>query len=139
MKSGHYLVVEPDRSVRWELVDHDGWLDRLYQIIGCDCVESVRTVDPGLLLIIDESGRLKDPPKQHNRGASNFYLGWLRMRQAPWDIVGTALFAAEVPAGNIYGEWTWGPVTDPLVLEFISDMLGVDLPPLPDREVSADD
>lgn len=135
MKTGYYLVLEPDCSMHWELIEHENCLDRLYEIIGCDCVESVHTVEPDLLMIIDESGRIKNPPQSHNRAASNFYLGWLRMRCAPWDIVGTVVFAQLVPVGNCYGEMTWGPVDDDGLIEFVADMIGCELPPRPDREV----
>lgn len=130
MKTGHYLVLEPDRSVRWEYIRHETWMQQLHQIINCDFVEQVRTLEPGLLLIDDESGKIKDPPKERNPLASNFYLGWLRMRRSPWDIVGTVVFAQEVPSGNCYGEMTWGPLDDGM-LAFVADMLGFDLPSVP--------
>ena len=109
MKSGHYLVIEPDGSKRWEYIEHSTWQDQLHDIIGCDCVEQVHTIKHGLIMIIDESGRIKKPPKEHNHLASCFYLGFLWKRCSPYNIVGTVVFADLVPSGEFDREQTWGP------------------------------
>lgn len=48
------LIELPDQS------DSREWLQACYKAIECDCIETVPTVISGLILIIDESGKLKD-------------------------------------------------------------------------------
>lgn len=122
-----YLVIEPSGGLRWEEFDSAHWFPRLYEVIGCVCVEQVHTVFPGICILIDESGRIKDPPQQHNELASRLYAGWL------WgsdDIVGSAVVVALRPVGPLM-ELDWGPL-DPPELARLSLYLGV---PFPDSEV----
>lgn len=58
-------------------------LQQLYDLIGCDCVESVR-IDSDVLMIVDESGWLKEDPAP-NFKASLLYSG------TPHSIAGNAV------------------------------------------------
>lgn len=103
-----YLVIEPSGEVRWEEIRREALLDRLHEIIDCDCVEQVRTIIPDLVLIVDESGRVKTPPKEHNELCSWLYMGWI---VGVDDIVGTAVLATLKPVGP-YHELDWFTITD---------------------------
>lgn len=53
-------------------------LDRLrawYDALDCTCVEHVQTIFPDLHLLVDESGKMKDPQKPLNTKASRLYPG----------------------------------------------------------------
>lgn len=98
-----YLRLDPSGSMRWISLDrvpcccddHETVisLDQLHDTIGCEMIEIVRSVFPGIVLIVDESGRIKRPPQQHNELASLMYAGYL---QGLDDIVGPAVVCAEV-------------------------------------------
>lgn len=119
-----YLVFEPDGSMRWEEIDRARLLQGLHKIINCDCVEQVRTVINNLVLIVDESGRIKTPPKEHNDLASCLYLGWILGSD---NIVGTAVLASlEVDPESEYGELDWFPVNDQH--QQMLKSLGIELP-----------
>ena len=104
MKIEKYLVIDPDGSVRWEEIPREKMLERLHEIIDCDCVENVHTILPWLNLIVDESGRIKNPPKPHNETASLFYLGYILGSD---DIVGTVVLAG---IDLVDGESDWVPL-----------------------------
>lgn len=97
--------------------------DQIYAAIGCDCVEQVRTVLPGIVLVIDESGKIKDPPQRHNELASRLYYGY---QVGMDDICGPAILMALRRSGP-YGEEDWHPL-DAADLARLSLFLGVKLP-----------
>lgn len=73
-----YLLLKADGSAEFiSLPDDSGeWLDAVYGAIGCDCVEIVSTVVKDVVLIVDESGKLKDGwQKRINYAASQLYAG----------------------------------------------------------------
>ena len=72
--------------------------------------------------IIDESGKIKNPPQQHNELASNLYYGWLRGLD---DIVGPAVLAALRPTGP-YNELDWYPLNTEELLKL--EKLGYNIP-----------
>ena len=104
-----YLVIHPDGKLTWEEIPREQMLDRLHEIIGCSTVEQVRTMIRGIVLIVDESGRIKDPPQNHNALASCLYYGWIAGMD---DIVGPAVLAALRPVGP-YHELDWFPLNEP--------------------------
>lgn len=118
-----YLVIYPSGELRWEEFDSDHWFHRLYEVIGCYCVEQVRTVFPGIAILIDESGRVKDHPQEHNEIASRLYAGYLFGMD---DIVGPAVVVALRPVAPLM-ELDWGPL-DPPELARLSLYLGVSVP-----------
>lgn len=87
-----YMVIEVNGKIRVIQTERAELLHTFRQAIGCDYVEIVRTIVPDVCLIVDESGKVKDPPQQHNEMASRLYLGWLRGKA---DIAGPAVVAAE--------------------------------------------
>ena len=104
MSKEKYLVIYPDGHTGWMETEHDQLVKSCYEVIGCDCVENVRTIIPDVCLIVDESGKIKDPPQLHNEVASNFYWGWIMGND---DIVGPAVVAA---IHQVDGESDWVPL-----------------------------
>ena len=127
-----YLRIDPSGEITWiqldrvlhKYFDGDGPdLDQIHAAIGCSCMEQVRTVIPGIVLLIDESGKIKDPPQHHNEIASRLYYGFLVGKD---DIVGPAIVAAMRPT-EPYGEMDLFPLND-VELAKLSLCLGVELP-----------
>lgn len=63
-------------------------LNEIYRIIGADFFEQVSLQLPGIVILIDECGKIKYPPQAHNELASRLYGGY----QFGDDIVGPAIF-----------------------------------------------
>lgn len=119
-----YLVIYPSGELRWvELSSGRHRLDQMHDIIGCSCVEQVRTMIPGICIVIDESGKIKMPPQPHNELASRLYYGY---KVGMANIVGPAVVCALRPTGP-YQELDWFPL-DPSELAKLSLCLGVKLP-----------
>lgn len=127
-----YLRIDPSGEITWiqldrvlhKYCDGDGPdLDQIHASIGCSCMEQVRTVIPGIVLLIDESGKIKDPPQRHNEIASRLYYGFLIGKD---DIVGPVIVAALRPT-EPYGELDLFPLND-VELAKLSLCLGVELP-----------
>lgn len=106
MTKEKYMVIDPSGEIRWIEIDRLNLLEEFYEAIDCDCLENVRTIIPDVCLIVDESGRIKDPPKPHNDLASQLYLGWILGHD---DIVGPAIVAA---IHLVDGESDWVPLND---------------------------
>ena len=82
-----YLKIDPSGKLSWIELDrlprHDDIycgaeaisLQDLHPIIGCSCVEQVYTIIPGVVIMVDESGKIKDPPQPINPKASRLYAG----------------------------------------------------------------
>lgn len=80
----YYLVkISTDGTVGLFKTKKTPELQQLYDLIGCDCVESVR-IDSDVRMIVDESGWLKDDPVP-NFKASLLYSG------TPHSIAGNAV------------------------------------------------
>ena len=121
--SGEITLIQLDRVLH-KYCDGDGPdLDQIHAAIGCSCMEQVRTVIPGIVLLIDESGKIKDPPQRHNEIASRLYYGFLIGKD---DIVGPVIVAALRPT-EPYGELDLFPLND-VELAKLSLCLGVELP-----------
>lgn len=127
-----YLRIDPSGDITWVDVDRVpySWcdslgmdLDQVYQHIGCSCIEQVRTVLPGICLLVDESGQIKSPPQRHNEVASRLYSGWLCGLD---NIVGPALVCALRPT-EPYGELDLFPLNQTELVK-LSLCLGVELP-----------
>lgn len=94
------LVIYPSGKLEWVELDYNRRyddifegeyaydLDQIYRIIGCDCVEQVSLRIPGVVILIDESGKIKYPAQQHNELVSRLYGGYAFGD----DIVGPAIF-----------------------------------------------
>lgn len=73
--------------VRRDAADHER-LRAWYDSLECTCLQHVQTIIPGLYLLIDDNGKIIDPPKPMNTMASLLYPGY------PYDcIVGNAILA----------------------------------------------
>lgn len=129
-----YLLIHPSGSLKWvdleRLPRHDSVyvgeavLDvrDMYPIIGCSCVEQVRTVIPGIVILVDECGKVKNPAQAHNELASRLYAGW---HYALDDITGPALCFSLKPTP--YGELDLFPLS-PSDEAKLSLCLGMKLP-----------
>lgn len=109
-----YMVIYPDGHIGWMECKHNELVKSCYKVIGCSCVENVRTIIPDVCLIVDESGKIKCPPQPHNELASNFYRGWIMGND---NIVGPAVVAA---IHLVDGESDWVPLSQ-LELEKVED------------------
>lgn len=101
-----YLCIDPSGELRWIHLErkprygpvYNGAeaisLKDIYPILDCTLCEQVHTCIRGVVLIIDECGRIKDPPKPHNEVASQLYNGW---HYAGVDIRGSAVVCALHP------------------------------------------
>lgn len=73
------LLIKPDAS-ELEVKPSNGeyfTLRELYNLLGCDTVERV-SLNGKYALVVDEEGKLHDPPSPHNRYATTLALGVLR-------------------------------------------------------------
>lgn len=128
-----YLRIDPSGEISWISIDRlpyisdpsNGYLslNQLYAAIGCSCIEQVLTIIPGIVILIDESGKMKTPPQAHNELASRLYAGYLYGLD---NIVGPALVCAMRPTPPI-GEYDLFPLY-PRELQQLSAVLGVHLP-----------
>lgn len=119
-----YLVIYPSGELRWvELSSGRRRLDQMYKVIGCDCIEVVRTLIPGICIVIDESGKVKTMPQPHNELASRLYYGY---KVGVDDIAGPAIVFA-LRSIEPCGELDLFPLDD-VELVKLSLYLGVKLP-----------
>lgn len=128
-----YLRIDPSGDVSWINIDRVPYkwdpgyegisLDQIYAAIDCSCMEQVHTIINRVVMIVDESGKLKRPVKPHNELASRLYAGWLYGID---DIVGSVILC-ELRATEPYGEMDLFPLS-PANLARVSLSLGVCLP-----------
>ena len=128
-----YLKIDPSGEISWISIDRVPYkfdpsilgpsADQIHAAIGCSCFEMVRTVLPGIVILVDESGKLKSPPQRHNELASRLYAGWLLGND---DICGPAIVFA-LRRTEPYGEQDIFPLA-PAELARLSLALGVPLP-----------
>lgn len=101
-----YWVLDPDGSARQIEIDRLQMLEEFHKAIGCNMLENVRTIIPDVCLIVDECGKINNPPQLHNPVASPLYLGFLIGAD---DIAGPAILAA---IHLVDGEPDWVPLSD---------------------------
>ena len=82
-----YLKINPSGTLEWIELDrlprhNDIYCGAeaisvrdLHPVIGCSCVEQVSTIIPGVVIMVDESGKIKDPPQPINHKACHLYAG----------------------------------------------------------------
>lgn len=129
-----YLKIDPSGELSWieleRLPRHDEIyygaeaLDvrDLYPVIGCSCVEMVRSRIRGVVLMVDESGKMKTPIQCFNPLASKLYAG-----AAHGDMIhGPVVLFSLRPTPPI-GEQDLFPLT-PSELNLVSVCLGVKIP-----------
>lgn len=123
-----YLVIEPSGDLRWIELERKDLLDVFYKEIGCSCIESVRSVWYPIYLIVDDVGRLLNPPKPHNELASRLYPGWILGDD---DIVGSViLVAVREDPNSLYHEYDFFPLNLE-ELEILSIYMGINIPKFP--------
>lgn len=109
-----YLVLYPDGDMRWIHCQREDMCKCFRESIGCDTLENV-TLPYGFCCVVDESGKMKDPPQPFNELASRFYPG------TPYGdpLVGPVVFCR---IGLIDGEHDWVPLTamDLAIIELIT-------------------
>ena len=74
MAKEKYLRLDPIGEVSWITIDRDHLLDGLRDAIGCKWLECVY-LNYDICVIVDEIGKIKDPPQPINRFASRLYPG----------------------------------------------------------------
>ena len=134
-----YLKIDPSGEISWIQIDRVPYSfdpsilgpsgDQIRAAIGCSSYEIVRTVLRGISIVVDESGKIKNPPQRHNHLASQLYGGWLMGLD---NIAGPAIVFAE-RLTEPYGEMDLFPLS-PVNLARLSLCLGVPIP----EEVSGD-
>lgn len=133
-KMERYLKIDPDGTLSWIPLCRKPRYDSvyngaeaisvadLYPVIGCSCVEQVYTRIGRVVILVDESGKVKNPPQKVNPLASKLYAG------APYGdmIHGPAVVFAMRPTPPI-GEHDLFPLTKN-ELNLLSVCLGVRIP-----------
>ena len=132
-----YLKIYPDGTLSWiplfrkprfdfgyngaEVLD----VSDLYPVIGCSCVELVHTRIGRVVILVDESGKVKDPSLKVNPLASKLYAG------APYGdmIHGPAVVFALRPLPHNHGQDLF-PLNKS-ELNLLSVCLGVPIPEVP--------
>lgn len=94
----------------------------LHPVIGCNHVEMVRSIIPGIVFFVDECGKIKDPPQALNPLASRLYAGTVYGDP----IVGPAVFFALRYTGTYFEKEIY-PLNDH-ELSLLELALGIDLP-----------
>ena len=109
MLTNKHLLLHPSGKMEWVelhrvrryddiyLGDYAYDLHGIYRALGVDFFEQVSLVLPGIVILIDDIGKLRNPPQPHNELASRLYGGY----QFGDDIVGPALFFKQI-GPNIY-------------------------------------
>ena len=113
-----YLVIYPSGKLAWAEIDraprhgpvYEGRpaldLNNIYRIIGCDCFEQVYTIIPGIVILVDDEGKVKANPQPLNLLASKLYAGFRHGDP----IVGPAVVFALRPS-DPYGEMDLFPLS----------------------------
>lgn len=117
--SGKMEWIELHRVRRYDDIyfgDYAYDLNEIYRAIDAKFFELVSLRIPGIVILIDEVGKVIDPPKAHNEFVSRLYGGY----EFGDDIVGSALFFKQI-GPNIY------PL-EPVDEARLSLFLGVALP-----------
>ena len=128
-----YLVIYPSGKLSWAKLErkprYDGIyngeealnMDEVRRIIGCDWLKHVQTNIPGVCMMVDEVGKVRQDPKPHNELASQLYYGWNPMGLD--DIAGTAVIFSLQPSGPLQ-ELDLFPLT-PLQRGLVGSKIGV--------------
>ncbi len=86
---GEIKVLELDEPVNF---------NEVYELIGCDCIETVRIICSDIIMMVDESGKIKNPSKSFNPRASIFYDGYRYGDYIAGDVlIGKEIFTVNGP------------------------------------------
>lgn len=131
-----YLVIYPSGLMQWVELErkpcYDGIyngeetlsLDDIRKIVDCKWLEQVQTVIPGVVMMIDEVGKVLPQPKAHNELASRLYAGWTPVKLD--DIRGTAVLFSLRPC-NALGELDIFPL-EPIDEVLVAQQMRVPIP-----------
>lgn len=104
-----HLLLHPSGKMEWVELHRERRHDDIYcgdyaydlneicRAINAEFFEQVSLRIPGIVILIDEVGKVIDPPKAHNELASRLYGGY----KFGDDIVGSVLFFKQI-GPNIY-------------------------------------
>lgn len=104
MLTDKHLLIHPSGDMEWVELHRVRRYDDIYcgdyaydlgeicRAINADFFEHVSLRIPGIAILIDEVGKVFDPPKAHNELASRLYGGY----EFGDDIVGSALFFKQI-------------------------------------------
>lgn len=115
-----YLVIDPNGELRWIRTSRDNMVRDFCKAINCDWLENVYTVLPGIVIIVDEVGIVKQNPQRYNPIASRLYAG----SQFVDFIFGPAVVAS---IGYVDGERDWIPCSA-AQLQCVAQYLQIELP-----------
>lgn len=111
-----YLRLDPSGELFWITIDRDHFLDGLREATGCRWFENV-CLPGGVCAIVDDLGKIKDPPQPVNPLASRLYPG-----TAHGDFLcGPVVFARIDPV------YEWCPLL-PFQLSMLQSVLGIEIP-----------
>ncbi len=98
-----FLVIQPSGSLDWCHAESGKYGDVFRKVIVCSCLEYVRTVIPGICIVVDESGKIKTPMQRVNRRASVLYAGsaYGNFIHGPADVVALRDFGGELVWGAL--------------------------------------
>lgn len=131
-----YLVIYPSGLMQWVELERKPRYDDIYngepalclndirKVIDCDWLEQVRTVVPGVVMMVDEVGKVLPQPKAHNELASRLYAGWEPVKMD--DIRGTVVLFALRRSG-VYGELDIFPLL-PSQVQCVATQMRVPVP-----------
>ncbi len=129
-----YLKIDPSGELSWIELERCPRYDEIYQgaesisladlypIIGCGCCEQVYSVIPGIVFMVDESGKIKDPMQPYNRLGSRLYAG-----SAYGDYIHGPIVLFSMQRTELYGEYDLFPLSASDEAK-LSLFLGVSLP-----------
>lgn len=123
--NGPYLLIHPSGEIERISLNctYPSRLHQMHELIGCSCIEQVRTLLPGIVIIVDESGKIKTPQQPMNEVASSLYAGYVYGGDY---IAGPAIVAALAPTGP-HRELDLCSLSN-VDLAFLSIYLGMELP-----------
>lgn len=103
-----YLFIPADAEApcRWVEIESDscsGFNDDVHRLIDCDCYEQVYIKNDDIVFLVDESGKIKNPPKPINVRASEFYPGTMYGDPIVGDVIVCSLgFRTDVDEPGYY-------------------------------------
>ena len=72
MNNMRFVLVTVSGAAEVVTLDYDKFLDEAYKLLDCSCIEMVRA-EGGYHFVLDESGKIKTPPKKVNTLACRAY------------------------------------------------------------------
>ena len=96
-KKEQYILIKTNGEISTVAISDCQLLDKCYELLDCSCIEIVR-ISHDITYIVDESGKIKENPKEVNPICSALYAGTVYGDP----IVGDVLVGIEL-APELYG------------------------------------